>query len=277
LPVLPAGVQSTAEKAFYALFDFLSGLILPEDCRVCGEKLCKTTRIPVCDRCIHAPEPIAAEFYCVACRTPFLNRSPLDESGRCALCRLGASGFDAVYTFGSYEGVLRKLIHLLKYQRIRSLSRVLGDYLRRALPIEQRFDVIVPIPLHWKRRWRRGFNQSALLARQIARRYDLPVSRIVWRKKATAAQAGLTNAKRRDNVRGAFAIRRGVRLDGKRILLVDDVLTTGTTAAACARALKRAGAAHVTVLAVARTDRREFLSYQPEFSVAKAAASGSTS
>jgi ComF family protein len=116
------------------------------------------------------------------------------------------------------------------------------------------------MPLHWRRRWERGFNQSELLAREIARRWNVPVQQAVKRVKATASQAGLTNAKRRANVSGAFAMRRGVRLDGARVLLVDDVLTTGASAAACARVLKRAGAVHVALLAVARTDRRTALS-----------------
>ena len=88
----------------------------------------------------------------------------------------------------------------------------------------------------------------------------MPLQRSVRRVKSTAPQAGLTNAKRRVNVAGAFAVKKNVRLDGARVLLVDDVLTTGATAAACARALKRAGAAHVTLLALARTDRRVALS-----------------
>ena len=229
---------------------------------------------------------MAAEFFCVACRTPFVNRHPLDETGRCSLCRLGLSGYDAVYSYGSYEGALRKLIHVFKFEKVHTLARPLGALLARALPREQRFDAIVPMPLHWRRRWTRGFNQSELLAREIARRWRLPVVNAIRRVKSTPPQAGLTNAKRRANVAGAFSavsapgsvLRFAVRLvrrvasasvqrrirrfarphrfDGARVLLIDDVLTTGATAAACARALKRAGAAHVTLLTVARTDRR---------------------
>ena len=77
---------------------------------------------------------------------------PLDESGRCPLCRLGLTGFDAVYSYGSYEGSLRKLIHLFKYDKIYSLARPLAGFLARVLPREERFDAIVPMPLHWRRR-----------------------------------------------------------------------------------------------------------------------------
>ena len=197
----------------------------------------------------------------MACRTPFVNHYPLDETGRCALCRLGLSGFDAVYSFGAYEGALRKLIHLFKYEGVQPLRRTFGGLIARVLPRDQQFDVIVPMPLHWRRRWERGFNQAGLLANEIGRRWHAPVRNVARRVRATAPQAGLTNAKRRANVRAAFSTKsfwkkHATRLDGMRVLLVDDVLTTGASASACARALKRAGAKHVTLVVVARADRR---------------------
>jgi ComF family protein len=126
----------------------------------------------------------------------------------------------------------------------------------QALPREAGFDVIVPMPLHWFKQWQRGFNQADLLAREIGRKWGVPVRHVIRRRRATSPQAGLTNAKRRANVRGAFRVARGKPLQGMRVLLVDDVVTTGATASACARVLKRAGAAHVALLALARTDRR---------------------
>jgi len=112
------------------------------------------------------------------------------------------------------------------------------------------------MPLHWTRRWQRGFNQAALLAREIAKRSGIPVLRAVRRIRATPPQAGLSHAKRRANMSGAFAPRRGTPVQGLSLLLVDDVLTTGATASACAAALRRAGARRVAVLALARADRR---------------------
>ena len=214
------------------------------------------SRIPVCKTCLSKPEPLQAEYFCVCCRTPFLNAFPLDEQGRCALCRLGVSGFDAAYSFGAYEGELRELIHLFKYGRVQTLAQPLGRLLGLALPREEMFDAIVPVPLHWWKRWQRGFNQSELLANQIARRTNVPVRKCVRRVKYTNAQAGLTNAKRRENVSQAFRPKGEHALDGLRVLLVDDVMTTGATAASCARALKRAGARYVALLTVARVDRR---------------------
>jgi ComF family protein len=125
-----------------------------------------------------------------------------------------------------------------------------------ALPRDERFDAIVPMPLHWLRRWRRGFNQAELLSRALSRQTGLPVRCLVRRKRFTAAQAGLTNAGRRANVTGAFRVPRPESVKGLRLLLIDDVFTTGATAGACARALKRAGASRVAVLALARADRR---------------------
>jgi len=231
----------------------LFSLIFPDECRLCAEPLQEISRVPVCPSCLAKPKPLYAEYFCVQCRSPFRSRFPLDEEGRCALCRRGLRGFDAAYSFGFYEDELRELIHLFKYGRVQTLAKPLGRMLASALPREQSFDVIVPMPLHWRKRWRRGFNQSALLATEIGRRTNIPVRRALWRVKDTAAQAGLTNAKRRLNVSGAF--RAKTRLNGNRVLLIDDVMTTGATAASCARALRSAGASEVTLLTLARADR----------------------
>jgi ComF family protein len=201
-------------------------------------------------------QPLSAEFFCVSCRTPFQNAFPLDVEGRCALCRRGLRGFDAAYCFGAYEGALRRLIHLFKYEKVQTLAGPLSDLLAAAMPRDQRFDAIAPAPLHWRRRWLRGFNQAELLARRLSKRTGIPMLRALRRVESTRTQAGLSNTARRGNVARAFRARRGAAIEGKRILLVDDVMTTGSTAAACALALKRAGAERVALLTVARVDRR---------------------
>jgi ComF family protein len=187
---------------------------------------------------------------------PFLNAAPLDEQGRCGLCRLGLRGFDAAYCFGAYEDTLRDLIHLFKYGRVRPLAGRFGEWLVSAIPRDQSFDLIVPVPLHWRRKLDRGFNQSELLARAVAKRYGLRPVNAVRRKRQTGIQAGLSNAKRRLNVSGAFVVKRKAVVAGRRVLLIDDVMTTGATLSACAAALKDAGARYVAVLALARVDRR---------------------
>lgn len=214
------------------------------------------SRIPLCAECLRPPEPFHAEYFCQSCRTPFLNAFPLDDQGRCALCRSARRGFDAAYCFGSYVGLLREWIHLYKYARIKPMSDPLGKLLVQAVPRDESFDAIVPVPLHWLRQWRRGFNQSEVLARGLGRRLGLPVICGLRRVRSTQVQAGLSNTARRQNVAQAFRSRRGRSVAGKRILLIDDVMTTGSTAAACALALKRAGAARVALVTVARVDRR---------------------
>lgn len=236
--------------------NYLFALVFPDDCRICGAPLQQISRVPVCRACLAAPEPLEADYFCAACRTPFLNPYPLDAQGRCALCRRGLNGFDAAYTFGSYDGPLRELIHLFKYGGVRTLAGPLAELMLRALPRDERFDALVPMPLHWLKRWRRGFNQARLLAEAVSRRTGIPVVGAARRLRSTAPQAGLSNAERRRNVAGAFAVRKRAQVEGLRLLLVDDVFTTGATASACAAALKRAGAARVSVLALARTDRR---------------------
>ena len=238
------------------LYTGLFSAVFPDDCRICAEPLQEVSRIPVCRKCLAKPEPLTADYFCVQCRAPFRNAFPLDAEGRCALCRRGVLGLDAAYSFGFYEDELRELIHLFKYGRVQTLAKPLARFMSLALPREQSFDVIVPMPLHWRKRWQRGFNQSALLASDMGRRLNVPVRHALRRVRNTAAQAGLTNAKRRLNVSGAFRSRKSAALEGCHVLLIDDVMTTGATASSCARALKRAGAAQVTLLTVARVDRR---------------------
>lgn len=158
--------------------------------------------------------------------------------------------------FGSYEGSLRGLIHLFKYSGIKPLAAPLGRLLDRVLPLEESFDAVVPVPLHWRKRWERGFNQAGELAAHVAARRATPLVHALKRRRATATQAGLASAGRRKNVAGAFAITQGAELKDKKILLIDDVMTTGATARACAAALKRGGAKSVSLLTLARVDRR---------------------
>jgi len=218
--------------------------------------LSKWTRVPVCGACLDVPAPPVAEFVCTVCSTPFQNSFPLDEHGVCAACRAGLRAFDRAASFGAYEGPLRSLIHLLKYRGMKPLARPLAALMNRALPDGERFDAIVPVPLYWRRKWSRGFNQAELLARHVAKSRGIPVMNALHRKRVTGTQASLTTAGRRRNVAGAFTLRPNADVKGKRILLIDDVMTTGATAGACASVLKRAGGKSISLLTVARVDRR---------------------
>jgi ComF family protein len=165
-------------------------------------------------------------------------------------------GFDCAYSYGFYEGPLQELIHLLKYQGIETLAGPLGRYLMAALPRDERVDLIVPVPMHWWRKWRRGFNQSELLAQAVAREAGIPFADAMRRTRNTPPQAGLSDHERRHNLTGAFSVPAKRRVEGRRVLLIDDVMTTGATTSACGAALLRAGAERVLVLTVARADRR---------------------
>jgi len=162
--------------------------------------------------------------------------------------------FDAAYSFGPYEGSLRKLIHLFKYGKVESLAEPLSKFLVTAIPLEAQFDVIAAMPMHWRKQWQRGFNQAALLAEPVARRYGLKVTGALRRTRYTKPQAGLNETQRRDNLKGSFRVQRREQVAGKRVLLIDDVFTTGATLRAAAQALKAAGALHVTALTLARVD-----------------------
>ncbi len=231
-------------------------LVFPDQCRLCEQPLRNISRIPVCTACLNLPEPLHAEFFCRACRTPFVDSYPLDEHDLCSVCRESQVNFDAAYSFGSYEGTLRNLIHLLKYAKIESLARPLSRYLRQAMPLDRRFDVVIAMPMHWRKRWERGFNQAALLAQPVAKHYGFALAGNLRRKRYTKSQAGLTEAQRQENLKDSFCVRKPDQLAGKRVLLIDDVFTTGATLRAAAGALKSAGAAHVSALTLARVDRR---------------------
>jgi ComF family protein len=179
------------------------------------------------------------DHFCSSCRTPFANEFALAPDGVCALCRLGVRGFDFAYCYGAYDGHFKDLIHLHKYGRVEGLAAEFTPLLSAALPLENTYDAVVPVPLHWRRYWQRGFNQAAQLANGIARRRGLRLARLLARTRFTSTQTNLSHADRRKNISGAFRV--CGKVDGLRILLVDDVMTTGATAGACANVLKTGG------------------------------------
>jgi ComF family protein len=183
---------------------------------------------------------------------------PLDEHDLCTVCRQSLVNFDAAYSFGSYEGPLQKLIHIFKYGKVESLAGPLSRFLLQSLPLEQSFDLVMAMPMHWRKRWERGFNQAELVAQPIAKRYGLKLADNLRRRRYTKPQAGLSEAQRRENLRNCFSVVRPHQLAGKRILLIDDVFTTGATLRTAAAALKSAGASYVCALTLARVDRRTF-------------------
>ena len=182
---------------------------------------------------------------------------------RCLLCQRIDPPFERAVAYGSYDGGLRDLIHVLKFQQVRPAAQVLGRVLAESIAeLEKAMPVgriaVVPVPLHKHKQGQRGFNQAEVIARealkQLSRpkRFDLCTG-VLLRRRETGSQIGLTRHQRRENMRGAFAVSDPARILDRDILLVDDVYTTGTTASECAGVLRRAGAARVWVATVART------------------------
>jgi ComF family protein len=241
-----------------ALSSNFFNLVFPDECRLCDQPLRSFSRIPVCPACLDLPQRMRPAFSCRGCGTPFVEAFPLDERELCTVCRESQVNFDAAYSFGSYECALRDLIHLLKYAKVESLAAPLGRMMLSAVPENGNFDLVVAMPMHWRKRWERGFNQAELLASPVARFYGVKLSRCLRRSRYTKAQASLGQRDRLKNLEGSFTVRNPNAIAGKRILLVDDVFTTGATLRAATSALKGAGASHVSALALARAEQRRF-------------------
>ncbi len=186
-----------------------------------------------------------------------------DGLRRCPVCRRIERPFGRAVAYGSYDGGLRELVHLLKYNGVRPAANVLGRMLAEAIgalepAFEQEPVLVIPVPLFKTRRRQRGFNQAELIAKAAVKIYPVRdrfhlAADVLQRKRDTHSQIGLTSHQRRENLRGAFAVTRAAEVTGREVLLVDDVYTTGTTASECARVLRRAGASRVWVATVART------------------------
>jgi ComF family protein len=227
----------------------LMSVVLAPACAACARPLDNPLESAVCDRC-WSGIGVLQPPYCGVCGDPLLTWRSVDEGYRCELCRVRRPHIAAGRAIGDYTGPLRAIVHALKYDRRRSIARPLGALLRsHALPILGGADLAVPVPLHWGRRWRRGFSQ----AHELAIGLGLPVRGVLKRRRYTRSQTGLSAAERNANVREAFVLsRRAGPLDGLCVVLVDDVSTTGATLEACARVLKEGGVREVRALTAAR-------------------------
>ncbi len=224
-----------------------SGLFHP-CCRVCGSDLVVPGETVLCGNC-RAKIVFAVENRCRVCGK-FLPQG----IATCGSCRLAPPPFARHRSFAAYEGTLRQAIILYKFAAVEPLKHVLaGLYLetvRRELP--GAYDAVVPVPADLRRR-RNGFQPLCAVAKVLARRLGVPFRPgLLRKKKSTPPQVGLTQAQRLANLDGAFALGAGARAAGLRVLLVDDVTTTGTTVRKCAAVLKRGGA-RVTALTLGQT------------------------
>ncbi len=246
---MPAALRFVAESLFSALF--------PSDCRLCNAPLANISVLPVCTECLDSIQPLTGRL-CSCCGDRLVSYA--QDGQICIHCEEESPHFRHAEAYGIYEDALRELVHLLKYRGVPPAARPLGKRLaatlRRLLSSRPGEWLVVPVPLHRERRRDRGFNQSELIAKVALRELrDLPLDlapKLLVRTRPTETQTGYTREQRRTNLHGAFKVPDKTSVKGRKILLIDDVLTTGATADECSRVLLRAGAEQVLVATVAR-------------------------
>lgn len=228
----------------------LVDLVLPPLCLGCDAPV--TEDQALCAACWKAIHFIERPF-CARCGMPF--DLPVEEGTLCAQCLSDPPLYERARSALVYDEASKPLILRFKHaDRLHPAPALSAWMARAASDIWPMADVIAPVPLHRWRLWRRRYNQAALLAKAIGKKTGLPVCvDLLVRRRATPPQGKLGRKERHENVAGAFALRQNADVAGKRVVLIDDVMTSGATAAACARALLKAGAASVYVVTLART------------------------
>jgi ComF family protein len=229
----------------------LSSLFYPAVCVVCSGEVERPAYL--CESCRSRAPRITSPF-CSKCSEPFAGA--ITQTFRCANCANRTLHFDTAVAAYRSRGLVRKLVHEFKYGHHRHLRHPLGEWLAENMhdPRLQgrRFDVIVPVPLHPARERERGFNQATLLAELLASRVAVPLRAVLQRIRYTTTQTAYDRAERMENLHGAFRLRKNQDVRDLRVLLIDDVLTTGSTLSECARVLKAAGAVSIHAATAAR-------------------------
>ncbi|OGQ99102.1 MAG: hypothetical protein A2505_02360 [Deltaproteobacteria bacterium RIFOXYD12_FULL_55_16] len=233
------------------LFKALLDLLLPSFCLACEKPLGASPELLFCPDCLKRLRFIQSPL-CPCCGRVYLVAAGGDH--HCGACLTTTRHFTRARALFLYEEPLKKVVHHFKYQ---GKTDCLPSFTRFARKLPQQIemeavDLIVPVPLHQKRLQERGFNQALLLARAFFPKDQRIITNLLIRSRPTAPQTGFSGTARRTNLKNAFAVIKPHRLTGKKILLVDDVFTTGTTVNECARVLKKAGAVEVMVLTLAR-------------------------
>lgn len=251
-----AGVSSVLRKVSRTAFNTVLDTVLPPQCLACDALVSEPGAL--CHSCWDGAAFVSSPF-CSACGVPFaFDHGP---EALCGACVRDRPVFERARAVFLYNDVSRDLVTGLKYRDRTHGAPAFGRWLARAgAELVGEADLIVPVPLHRLRLWRRRFNQSALLAQALAREVGAPekfAPDLLRRTRATPTQGGLNASQRRRNVRGAFVAgpRNIDNLQGKRVLLIDDVYTTGSTLTACTTALLKGGASRVDALVLARVDQ----------------------
>jgi len=241
----------------------LVSVLFPAGCRLCERVLVHASTVPICEECLGSFAAVGGAV-CETCGQPLAawslggaREERAAEKLICPDCQTREYGFDRARSYALYKAGLVRAIVLLKFERVEPLGRWFAGRLAEVVRRDGlAADVVVPVPLHRQRERERGYNQADLIARPLARKLDLPYRAVLLvRTKPRPDKHILSLEERWDSVRGAFATRPGIKVDNLRVLLVDDVMTTGATLDACARALSRAGAKSVIGLTVARAAR----------------------
>lgn len=251
-----SGDASIADKAILAV----KNLFLPAFCRKCGKRILTEENLYFCIGCWATIE-LVRDPKCPRCGRPHPGRigfEPVDNFV-CSDCSKRKLRVDRTFAAGLYVGVLRDAIHLLKYGKKRMLAGPLAQLLFEACVANVDFgsyDMLVPVPLHWNRLRERGFNQSRLIGGHLCRLHGaLSLAPVLERVKDTPSFSMLGASERRDLIQKAFQVDARADVATKRILLIDDVVTTGATSNECAKILKKKGAAVVDVIALAVVGR----------------------
>jgi ComF family protein len=245
-------LTATLRSAGRQLAHGLLQLVYPSTCFACGRALPTEEQAHFCTACRNE---LTTDLFPCCPRCAGTVGPYVSLTDGCTACRDQAFRFEGAVRLGPYTGRLREVILKMKHLSGEGLAEVLGELWARHLDQrlrELKADVIVPVPLYWWRRWTRGYNQSAVLAQALAQQLRIPCRTRWLRRIGNTPRQALQNAtNRRANMRNAFLAAARPELRGKTVLLVDDVLTTGSTANDAARALHEAGAARVVVAVLA--------------------------
>jgi competence protein ComFC len=229
----------------------LISLFYPPICTICAADVGPSEYL--CGDCNAKAARIVPPF-CETCSEPF--PGAITDGFTCANCEHRKLYFETAVAAYRSRGIVRRVIHDFKYNRQIHLRHVVAQWLADALDDVRlrgrRFDRLVPVPLHPARRRERGFNQADLLAELLSRRTSIPLQPVLQRIRYTKTQTAFDRAERMENLRNAFRLRKNATVQGYRVLLIDDVLTTGSTLSECARVLKVAGAVSVHAATAAR-------------------------
>ena len=233
------------------LFQAAVSLLYPATCAICRKHIRAGEYL--CDGCEAKLIRIVPPF-CQKCSEPF--EGSINTTFACANCAHRTIYFDAAVAAYRGRGIVRDVIHEFKYNRQIHLRHLLARWVSAALDDERlrnyQFDVMVPVPLHSARQRERGFNQASLLANLVSRHTSIPCRHLLKRIRYTTTQTALDRSERMENLHNAFRLRKNADVRGLRVLLIDDVLTTGSTLGECARVLKGAGAISVHAATAAR-------------------------